>query len=108
MKMHADTELSSELWSAGESERNSSSSQSEAFPCSRKRAAKRSVPEEQKDVGYWVRRQRNNAAARRSRETKRIQVSCENVEADYMETERLKAYEDCSFKRFLEIVVCFI
>lgn len=72
---NAEMELSSELWSAGESERHSSSSQSEILSSSRKRAAKRSVPEDEKDMGYWVRRQRNNAAARRSRETKRLQVS---------------------------------
>ena len=39
---------------------------------SRRRATKHSVPENQKDDRYWVKRMRNNEAAKKSRETKRF------------------------------------
>ena len=44
----------------------------------RKRAAKRPVPDTAKDTRYWVKRMRNNEAARRSRDARRLELSLHN------------------------------
>ncbi|XP_064904108.1 D site-binding protein, partial [Columba livia] len=55
-------------------------------PIARK-ARKVLVPEEQKDAQYWSRRSRNNAAARRSRELRRLKENQLSARAALLERE---------------------
>ncbi|XP_064262186.1 D site-binding protein-like [Passer domesticus] len=55
-------------------------------PMARK-ARKVHVPEEQKDEKYWSRRSRNNAAAKRSRDARRLKENQISVRAAFLERE---------------------
>ncbi|XP_014118027.1 PREDICTED: D site-binding protein [Pseudopodoces humilis] len=55
-------------------------------PIARK-ARKVHVPEEQKDEKYWSRRSRNNAAAKRSRDARRLKENQISVRAAFLERE---------------------
>lgn len=52
-----------------------------------KKAKKTFVPEEQKDDKYWQRRQKNNVAAKRSREARRLKENQITVRAAFLEKE---------------------
>ena len=45
------------------------------------------VPEEAKDKGYWDRREKNNVAARRSREARRLKENQIALRASFLERE---------------------
>ncbi|KAM6996820.1 LOW QUALITY PROTEIN: thyrotroph embryonic factor-like [Passerculus sandwichensis] len=55
-------------------------------PMARK-ARKVHVPDEQKDEKYWSRRSRNNAAAKRSRDARRLKENQISVRAAFLERE---------------------
>ncbi|XP_060576233.1 nuclear factor interleukin-3-regulated protein-like [Ruditapes philippinarum] len=68
------------------------------IPISQQRRAKQLVPDTQKDNSYWQKRQRNNLAAKKSRENKR-QYEC-MVRARVVALEE----ENCLLKRELDLL----
>ena len=47
------------------------------------------IPEERKDQRYWTRRQRNNTAAKRSRDARRLKENQIVLRANFLEKEVL-------------------
>ncbi|XP_061231573.1 D site-binding protein-like [Neopsephotus bourkii] len=67
-------------------------------PIARK-ARKVHVPEEQKDERYWSRRSRNNAAAKRSRDARRLKENQISVRAAFLERENAALRQDVAAAR---------
>ncbi|KAF7654000.1 hypothetical protein LDENG_00075910 [Lucifuga dentata] len=77
-----------------------------------KKAKKVFVPEEQKDDKYWQRRKKNNMAAKRSRDARRLKENQITVRAAFLErentalrTEVADLRKECS--RYKNVVACY-
>lgn len=57
------------------------------------------MPEEQKDERYWSRRSRNNAAAKRSRDARRLKENQLSVRAAFLERENAALRHDVAAAR---------
>ncbi|XP_033928235.1 D site-binding protein [Melopsittacus undulatus] len=64
-----------------------------------RKAKKVQVPEEQKDERYWSRRSRNNAAAKRSRDARRLKENQLSLRAALLERENLALRQDVAGAR---------
>uniref|UniRef100_A0A672TXV3 D-box binding PAR bZIP transcription factor n=1 Tax=Strigops habroptila TaxID=2489341 RepID=A0A672TXV3_STRHB len=64
-----------------------------------RKARKVHVPEEQKDERYWSRRSRNNAAAKRSRDARRLKENQLSVRAAFLERENAALRHDVAAAR---------
>uniref|UniRef100_A0A8B9NBS6 D-box binding PAR bZIP transcription factor n=1 Tax=Accipiter nisus TaxID=211598 RepID=A0A8B9NBS6_9AVES len=67
-------------------------------PIARK-ARKVHVPEEQKDEKYWSRRSKNNAAAKRSRDARRLKENQISVRAAFLERENAALRQEVAAAR---------
>ncbi|KAK8784179.1 hypothetical protein V5799_009458 [Amblyomma americanum] len=59
-----------------------------------KKSRKQFVPNELKDDKYWARRQKNNIAAKRSREVRRVKENQIVLRASYLEKENIALREE--------------
>ena len=58
------------------------------------------MPDEQKDDRYWSRRMKNNVAAKRSRDARRVKEKCNQTLSE--EVQKLKK-ENAELKKSLEV-----
>ncbi|KAG7325158.1 hypothetical protein KOW79_011474 [Hemibagrus wyckioides] len=77
-----------------------------------KKAKKIFVPEEQKDEKYWQRRKKNNFAAKRSRDARRLKENQITVRAAFLERENLALRQEVAelrkdLGRCKKIVACY-
>ncbi|KAF4085157.1 hypothetical protein AMELA_G00113950 [Ameiurus melas] len=77
-----------------------------------KKAKKIFVPEEQKDEKYWQRRKKNNIAAKRSREARRLKENQITVRAAFLERENMALRQEVAELRkdlgqCKKIVACY-
>jgi leukemia factor-related protein len=59
-----------------------------------KKSKKQFVPDEQKDIKYWARRRKNNMAAKRSRDARRMKENQIAMRASFLEKENVKLRQE--------------